>query len=192
MTQAEADQEVGPWYSKLMEKMPEMILYPEIASELSEMLRVDQEMREKNINDSEFWDDEVDRNNTERMKAIVAKIGWPTKSKVGLEGAHQAWLIVQHADKNVDFQIQCLDLMKQESSDEVEKRSVAYLEDRVRVNQGRSQLYGTQFYYYNGKYGPRPIDDMEHLEERRKEMGLESMEEYERILHEKYNPPKEE
>jgi hypothetical protein len=148
------------------------IIYPEIASELEEMAKVDQDMREKAIKDQNFWDAGVDKRNTERMKEIIAQIGWPTRSKVGERGMKDAWLLVQHADHDIEFQKQCLELMKAESSDEVGLSNIAYLTDRIRCNEGQSQLYGSQFKEVDGKFVMKPVEDEEHLEQRRKEMGL--------------------
>jgi hypothetical protein len=162
------------------------ISYPQITLELEAMVEADQDMREKNLQNDEAWDEEVDKRNTEKLKEIVAKIGWPTRSKVGEEGMQNAWLLVQHADRDIDFQIHCLELMKAEGVGEVDKKRVAYLEDRVRVNQGKLQLYGTQFIDHEGTFGPRPIEDEEQVNERRAEMGMESIEEYTQKIHEKY------
>ena len=171
------------------ESAPGKIIYPQIAAELKAMVEVDQDMREKNLQNNEVWDESVDKRNTEKLKEIVAKIGWPTRSKVGEEGMQNAWLLVQHADRDIDFQINCLGLMKEENMEEVDKKRVAYLEDRVRVNQGKLQLYGTQFIDQEGTFGPRPIEDEEHVNERRSEMGMESIEEYTRKIHDKYGLP---
>ena len=58
--------------------------------------------------------------------------------------------------------------------------------DRIRVNSGQQQIFGTQFYKdKNGQFGPRPIEDFENLEERRREFGLGSFSEYEQLMHEK-------
>lgn len=161
--------------------------YPQIAAELRAMVEADQDMRQKNLQDDGVWDESVDKRNTETLREIVAKIGWPTRSKVGEEGMQNAWLLVQHADRDVDFQTRCLELMKAESMEEVDQKLVAYLEDRVRVNQGKSQLYGTQFIDRDGTFGPRPIEDEEHVDERRAEKGMEPMKEYARKLHEKHH-----
>ena len=42
---------------------------------------------------------DIDRKNTARMKEIIENKGWPGKSLVGGDGAHAAWLLVQHADR---------------------------------------------------------------------------------------------
>jgi hypothetical protein len=56
---------------------------------------------------------------------------------------------------------------------------LAYLEDRVRVNAGQPQLYGTQFSVTGGEIGPCPIEDPQRLDERRAEAGLEPFADYE-------------
>lgn len=117
------------------------------------------------------------------MKEIVAAIGWPTISKYGEQAAHAAWLLIQHADEDPLLQEEVLALMKDLPAGEVSKKDIAYLEDRVRVNTGRPTLYGTQFYNNSqGKFGPRPIEDLEKLEERREIAGLDSFEKYEKEI----------
>ena len=64
-------------------------------------------------------------------------------------------------------------------SEGVVKANIAYLTDRVAVNEGRTQIYGTQF-FTNEHYKiiPRSILDEEKIEEKRKEMGLEPFDIY--------------
>ena len=59
---------------------------------------------------------------------------------------------------------------------------VAYLTDRVLVNEEKKQLYGTQFWMVGGKMVPRPIEDEAGLAARRAELGMISMEEYSAIM----------
>ena len=165
------------------------MLYPEIADELIEMGRIDQEMRSRNLEDPEYWSPHVDSGNTLRMKEIVGQIGWPIVSKVGSEASHIAWLLVQHADHNVDFQEQCLGLMKKLGEPEVSSRDIAYLEDRVRVNRKLPQLFGTQFTEVDGQFVPKEIEDPEHVDERRQAMGLGTLAEAIREMEEKYRKP---
>ena len=102
------------------------------------------------------------------MKEIVSKIGWPTISKVGKEASSGAWLLIQHADHDIDFQKECLSVMKSESGEEISLRNIAYLEDRIKINLGLPQVYGTQFKLVDGEFIPNEIEDPEHVEERRK------------------------
>lgn len=69
-----------------------------------------------------------------------------------------AWLLIQHADSDVEFQQYCLELMEREvESGGVAKSDVAFLTDRILVNKGKPQLYGTQFYESKGKLIPMSI-----------------------------------
>lgn len=163
------------------------ILHPEIAKELLEMREVDQAMRIKNLED-DSWDVNIDRRNTDRMKEIIAEIGWPTISKVGEEASHAAWLLVQHADHDTGFQQACLELMKDLSPEDVNKRNFAYLTDRVRVHSGLPQVYGTQFKEVDDKFVPEEIEDAENLAQRRMEVGLDTLEENILRMNEKYGP----
>lgn len=149
-----------------------------LATELIEMEKADQAMRTKYQAGEIAWDYSVDAKHTKRLKQIVEASGWPTVSKVGEEGAGAAWLLAQHADHDPAFQQQCLVLMKQAEEGEVKPAYVAYLEDRVRVHMGQPQRYGTQFYKEGKTLGPSPIEDEEHIDERRAAVGLGPFSEY--------------
>lgn len=171
-----------------MEQEPK-IEYLSFAKEIKGMYEKDQEMRKRAMANNGIIENEEDSKldsiHTQRMKEIVKQMGWPTISKVGETVSDMAWLLVQHADHDIEFQKQCLELMKQTSND-VSKVNIAYLEDRVKVNSGRPQIYGTQFYEHDGIYEPRPIEELDKVDKRRKEVGLESLKEYARMLKEKY------
>ena len=127
----------------------------------------------------------VDRENTAWLKALVDRIGWPTSALVGDDGAHAAWLLVQHADHDPKFQERCLPLLREAAErGEGSLVSVAYLTDRVRVKQGLPQLYGTQYDVVvdaNGEmqYQPPLVEDPAHLDDRRRAVGLPPWREYE-------------
>ena len=156
-----------------------------LSAELSRMVAEDQEARQRFVDDEGTRDafTEIDRRNTVRMKQIVDEIGWPTISNIGKDGSFNAWLLVQHADGEAEFQANCLKLMQACPPEEVEQRLVGYLDDRVRVAAGQPQLYGTQFEEgADGKPKPSPIEDPENLDERRAAIGLEPFEEYRRQM----------
>jgi hypothetical protein len=156
--------------------------FREIADEIIKMSEVDQQMRK-----SEQWDASIDVANTKRMKEIVEQMGWPTRSKVGGHASEMAWLLVQHADLDRAFQRMCLELMKAQAAGEVSQGNIAYLEDRVRVGDGRPQLYGTQFSRdETGHFGPQPIEDADHVDERRQAMGLQPLSDYARDMEQAY------
>jgi hypothetical protein len=162
----------------------EVIRHPEISAEIVAMAEEDQAMR-YGTNEGKKWDSTIDRRNTDRMKSIIEEIGWPTISKVGREASHMAWLLLQHADHDVDFQKSCLALLKSEPPHEIQPKEIAYLDDRVRVREGIPQLFGTQFYTSEeGVFGPNPIEDPEHLEERLAAHNMLSFKEYAKGIYE--------
>jgi hypothetical protein len=131
----------------------------------------------------------IDKKTTTRMKELVAKHGWPGNSLVGQDAAKAAWLLVQHADKDVAFQKQCLELLeKAVKAGEASAIDHAYLYDRVAVAEQRPQRYGTQF----RDQKPQPIEDEEHVDERRTALGLGTMASYakdmERMYGKKFSP----
>jgi hypothetical protein len=122
--------------------------------------------------------EEIDKKNTAWMKKVVEKHGWPGKSLVGSDGAQSAWLLVQHADHDRDFQELCLKKMEALPAGEVDRRNIAYLTDRVLTGRGKKQKYGTQAQFKDSKAVPLPIEDEAGVDKRRKEAGLEPLAEY--------------
>ena len=130
----------------------------------------DQRARQAWISDQQ-WDNKVDYHNTQAMKQIITEYGWPGETLVGTVGAQAAWLLVQHADHDPEFQKQCYHLLELAvKNGEAQAQHLAYLTDRICVGDGVSQIYGTQLEY--------PITDPEHVDERRASMGLGSLAEY--------------
>jgi len=120
----------------------------------------------------------IDTENTGRLGEIVERHGWPTYTLVGKDGAQAAWILAQHADLSPKFQRKCLDLMAKVPRDEISRRDLALLTDRVLLAEGKKQVYGTQFTLANGKCRPRPLEDEANVDKRRKEVGLAPLAEY--------------
>ena len=128
----------------------------------------------------------VDAKHTARMKNIIKQHGWPGHSLVDKDGAHAAWLLVQHAD--AAFMEECLPLLERAAkASEAAMQDYAYLLDRVRMNRGEPQLYGSQFKIdADGKLVLHPIEDGEHVDTRRKAVGLQPLAEYQRKAREAF------
>ena len=124
--------------------------------------------------------------NATRLWTILRQFGWPGAPRVGPDGAKAAWLIVQHAIAQPAFQREALEALRQAGArGEVPAIQPAMLEDRVRTLEGRPQRYGTQFDWDgSGALTPLPIEDPEGLDERRRAVGLEPMEEAMRVRRE--------
>lgn len=87
----------------------------------------------------------MDHRLTAELKEIVQQIGWPTIDKVGARASHAAWLLVQHAAQEPEFQHRCLELMESAHPETIDRRGIAYLSDKLAVGEGRSQKFGTQY-----------------------------------------------
>jgi hypothetical protein len=168
---------------------------PEIAKEIKKMRDADQKNRikwskmvRKGKDGSEKFTDftreiiAVDRKNTARMREIIAEHGWPSYDLVGKGPSNNAWLIVQHSDRNPLFQAKCLPLLKEAvDKGQANPSNYAYLYDRVQVSKGEKQLYATQSSTNNGlnKGQFYAIEDESNVQIRRMEMGITmSVEEY--------------
>jgi hypothetical protein len=121
----------------------------------------------------------IDDGNTRWLADLVARRGWPGRTLVGDKAAKAAWLLAQHADQDPDQQRAFLDALRAAvAQGEALAAHLAYLEDRVRVNAGQPQLYGTQFTMTGETIGPCPIEDPGRLDERRAHVGLEPFADY--------------
>ncbi len=122
----------------------------------------------------------IDHDNTEWLKSRVASDGWPRISVVGVNAANDAWLLVQHADRDHDFQTKVLALMEALlPAKEVTPQNYAYLYDRVAMGDKRPQRYGTQGRCTGpGVWEPLPVENPEKLDELRAAIGLSPEAEY--------------
>ncbi|MEV7023273.1 DUF6624 domain-containing protein [Kitasatospora sp. NPDC093558] len=116
----------------------------------------------------------------DRLALIMARHGWPTEALVGADAARAAWLVAQHSDRQLDVQRRAVALMATAVADgAASARDLAFLQDRLAVNEGREQRYGTQIgAVVDGRPVPWPCEDPERLDERRAEVGIEPFDEY--------------
>ncbi|MGK5640356.1 DUF6624 domain-containing protein [Streptomyces sp. URMC 126] len=111
----------------------------------------------------------------DRLNEIMDEYGWPAADLVGEDAARAAWLIAQHADRQLDVQRRALRLLEQAvAAGRAAPRELAFLRDRTLVNEGREQVYGTQIAgVRDGAPVPWPCEDPERMDERRAEVGIE-------------------
>lgn len=115
--------------------------------------------------------------NLEQAKEMIRENGFPTVSKVGEDACHKFCLVVLGLDEDVDFQMQVLRLMETavENNDAVTE-DFAYLSDRVRINMGMKQWYGTQMTQNKaGMSVPYEIENPDYVNQRRAEVNLPDM-----------------
>jgi len=163
----------------------------ELKTELKEMVKIDQVAASppKNGNtnyDKEKWKsfkDSVFTANKNQLEKIYKKYGFLGFDKVGKDGSNDFWLLIQHLDKYPEFQQEVLGSMQKE----VKKRNAnpenyAFLYDRIKVNAGEKQLFGTQVTYeVQATVSAIPkngLSDPDHVDALRKEYNLEPLKEY--------------
>ncbi|WP_379963386.1 DUF6624 domain-containing protein [Epilithonimonas sp. UC225_85] len=122
--------------------------------------------------------------NAEILNEIINDIGFPTIQKVGQEAAYAAWLVIQHSIGNPDFMRKCASLLeKAVKENKADPRNLAYLTDRIATFENKPQLYGTQFDWdENGALSPNHFDDLKKVNQRRKSIGLNTLEEQTEII----------
>jgi hypothetical protein len=117
--------------------------------------------------------EEVHRANAQQLRTLIERHGWPHEQLAGVGGAQAAWLIAQHAIAEPEFMRTCRDWLHQEcQAGRVPDWQFAYLDDRIRILEGRAQCFGTQFEFTPD--GPQlyPVEAPETLDERRLKVGL--------------------
>ncbi|MGI4852109.1 MAG: DUF6624 domain-containing protein [Janthinobacterium lividum] len=126
----------------------------------------------------------MDDIHTSKMKEILKIHGWITISKFGTDYDHKAWILIQHADHDPFFQAGVLFILsKLLDTGDTDKQSYAYLYDRVAVNfpqLGMRQRYGTQLISKdNHNFELEPYEgSLKDVDDRRREMGLETLDNY--------------
>lgn len=117
---------------------------------------------------------------TDRLRDVVADVGWPGRALVGDEGAEHAWLLAQHADRQLDSQRLFLAALRRAvEAGDAPAWHLAYLTDRVAMNEGRPQCYGTQVAEMaRGEAVSWPIENPGGVDERRATMGLSPLSEH--------------
>jgi hypothetical protein len=117
----------------------------------------------------------LDQANAKWLKAVLLQRGWPTYTLVGKKAADGAWMLVQHADHDVQFQKRCLRLMRalyRRRPREISKKRIAFLTDRICYNEGKPQIFGIMFDIKGVKATPYPIRNPNTVNKRRRAYGL--------------------
>lgn len=127
---------------------------------------------------------ELHNKNAKQLGELIDQIGYPTVEKVGKAASEAAWLIIQHAIGQPQFMKQCLRLLERAVSEhKANPKNLAYLTDRIASLEDQPQIYGTSFDWdHNGILNPTPFDDLQKVNQRRKLIGLNTMEEQIKIM----------
>ena len=159
---------------------PTLVYNPALRDELLRMRAEDERVREELASNGSLYEGyhprmaEVHRKHGARLGGIIDEHGWPGESIVGSDGAEAAWLIAQHDIGNPSLQRRCLKLIEAAvERNEVPAWQMALMTDRIRVQEGRPQVYGTQYDWdERGEMSPCEIEDAENVDQRRRSVGL--------------------
>lgn len=147
-----------------------------LALQIIDMAKADQELRfmagkEKSL--VNFMIYSIDTVHNYKIKTIIEKYGYPTQKLIGEKAMNSFWLLIQHQDYDLDLQEDCLKYC------DFEPKDYAHLTDRILMNKGEKQIYGTQFKLISkGKITLHPIKDRKNVNKLRKQMGLKKTEDH--------------
>jgi len=159
--------------------------YNSIAKKIIELKNADLALRDNLIQSGQLGEGyneemkELHNRNAKILNDIIDTIGYPAIDKVGKEASEAAWLVIQHAIGQPNFMRKCVELLENAvSENKADPVNLAYLTDRIAVSEGKPQLYGTQFDWdENGELSAQPFDDLAKVNQRRKSIGLNTLEE---------------
>ena len=126
----------------------------------------------------EHWKiiNEKDSINLLKIEAILDKFGWLGPDVVGEQGNTALFVVIQHSNQSI--QEKYLPMMREAvKNGKAQGSSLALLEDRVALAQGKRQIYGsqigrdseTQLFYI------LPLEDPDNVDIRRAKVGLEPL-----------------
>jgi hypothetical protein len=117
----------------------------------------------------------VDSLNLIRVSAIIDQYGWLSIDEIGEAANSALFMVIQHAD--LKTQEKYLPIMRIAAKNKkLKATSLALLEDRIAMFQGRKQIYGSQVAWnmLTNKYTIMPMIDPDHVDTRRADIGLGS------------------
>lgn len=130
--------------------------------------------------------------NLAELEALLDSKGWPKISQVGSLAASAAFYVLQHSNAGAQekyigmFGAAC-------RNNEGNWQQYALMFDRMRMNQNKPQKYGTHHYLdpsagnTNELY---PLEDEVRVDEWRREIGLEPLQQYLKRMNIRYEPAK--
>lgn len=121
----------------------------------------------------------TDSLNLIQVAAIIDKYGWLGSDKIGSQANTTLFMVIQHAE--LPDQIKYLPLMREAvKKGNAKANSLALLEDRVALKQGKRQIYGSQISWnmQTNESFVAPLEDPDTVDQRRAEVGLPTLQSY--------------
>ncbi len=164
--------------------------YKQASNTIIDLQNRDLELRDRLMQSGELAEgynkemEKMHNENAQLLEGIIDKIGYPSIDKVSKQASEAAWLVIQHAIGQPKFLKRCLNLLAYSVNENTaDPKNLAYLTDRIAVFEDSPQLYGTQFDWDKaGQLSPNAFDDIRKVNQRRKNIGLNSLEEQTEII----------
>lgn len=121
--------------------------------------------------------DSLDIENTKIVTKIIDSMGWLGTEVIGDTANDALFLVIQHSTQATMEKY--LPIMRKAAAEnKAKKQNLALLIDRVEILNNRKQIFGSQVNQKDGKIVLYNMVEPEKVNERRKEMGLENIEDY--------------
>jgi hypothetical protein len=165
----------------------------EIRNKLSKIYEVDQKERAKydelerqygwgakESQDARQKIKDMDQQHLKEVEDIIQKLGkYPGKDVVGQPLDQIAFLIIQHSTDRAVHEKYLPMITEAAQKGNIDKASAAVLTDIVKVQKKEKQVYGTQIHINNkGEKDLYPVEDLANINQRRKDMDLEPLENF--------------
>jgi VWFA-related protein len=126
--------------------------------------------------------------NANQLCPILKEFGWPTTTMVGTDGVAAAFLLFRNSSS--ELQIALLPVVIAAAKQEqIARPDLASYVDRLRLNAGLKQLFGTQATILDGLLVLFPIEAEAQVDARRKQFELPPLAIYLRALELRYRLP---
>lgn len=126
--------------------------------------------------------DAVDADNMAWLRVLIHDHGFPSAQQVGEGGLQDAWLLLQHADRDPQLQEDVLPtLVKRHADGELSANDVARTTDRVLLAKHQPQRYGTQFpakAWLSNRFDLPEGQSVSEIDAHRAELGLMPLADY--------------
>ena len=120
----------------------------------------------------------VDTDNTAYLKQLVQEVGWIDVPRFGSQISVDAFLLLQHSG-DLGLKLAALPFIERDLKHSEGAQSYALFYDRLQLDLGRKQRYGTQFRPdAEGNPYVLPLEDPARVDEFLNELGLPPLEKY--------------
>lgn len=119
------------------------------------------------------------RNHLETVLSIGTNCGMPTLQIVTQQQMSSFWLTIQKA--SYQYRKAFLpNLVQAVERGDIEEKNIAMIKDKIAMDEGRPQIYGTQIFKNNetDEWVLYPVEEPEYVDRRRKDIGFGPLKEY--------------